>query len=167
MELERIKAAVKAGLTVHWSNAGYVVQVDKYDQWFTTWDKGGRRENSVGLIWGAALGCSDRAEYDRRKQCEGTLMEDPKAFYVSHKDLSYLVYDDGHAVRVTEEFKDNSRPLRYVAFAAGFERLWVAVASYMDNILVDADEAEELARDYLQEIKWFADPTQTEAVQVI
>ena len=167
MELERIKAAVKAGLTVHWANAGYIVQVDKYDQWFITWDKGGRRENSVGLSWGAAIGCSDRGEYDRRRQVEGTLIEDEKAFYVGWQCLSYSVDDACHAEVVTREFKDNTRPARYVAFQAGFERLWVVVFSYMDGILVDADDAEELARDYLLEIKWFADPTQTDAVQVI
>lgn len=167
MELERIKAAVKAGLTVHCNRDGYIVQVDKYDQWFVTWDKGGRRENSVGLVWGEALDCRDRSHYKECKSRAGTLIEDEKSFYVSHKDISYLVYDDGHAVRVSGGFGDTSRMMRYVAFAAGFERLWVAVASYMANTLVDADDAEELARDYLQEIKWFAHPSQTDAVQVI
>lgn len=49
MTLEDIKAAVLAGKTVHWVNSNYVVQVDKFDQWFITWNKGGPRENSVGL----------------------------------------------------------------------------------------------------------------------
>lgn len=50
MTIEEIKAAVKAGLTVHWINARYIVEVDKFDQWFITWNKGGRDENSVGLM---------------------------------------------------------------------------------------------------------------------
>lgn len=170
MELERIKAAVKAGLTVHWASAGYTVHVDRHDQWLVTWDKGGRRENSVGLIWGSAMDVFrswDQVTYQQHKLREGKLIEDERSFYVSHKDISYGVNDAGHAWDVAGERKNNGCPTRYVAFDCGAERLWVEVVSYLPDILVDATEAEELASDYLKEINWFANPRKTDAAQVI
>lgn len=36
----QIKAAVKAGLTVHWSNDGYTVKEDSKGQWFIVFHTG-------------------------------------------------------------------------------------------------------------------------------
>lgn len=170
MELERIKAAVRAGLTVHWSNAGYTVQVDRYDQWFVTWDKGGRRENSVGLVYGPAMDVFrswDSVTYQSHKARAGKLVEDERSFYVSWKNLTYLIHDDVSAQTVSCDFKDNGRPRRYVAFNWGGGLMWVAVASYRDNTLVDVDVATELAIDYLMEIGSFTKNDPAQAVMVI
>lgn len=155
MNLERIKAAVKAGLTVHWANAGYTVHTDKFDQWFVTWDKGGRRENSVGLFYGSPMDAIrkwDSVTYQSHKAREGKLIEDEKAFYVSWKDLSYLVDDAGNGDPVTADFKDNGRPLRYVKITTDDDRSWwVAVGSYLPNTLVDSSEAGDLAIEWIME----------------
>ena len=54
MTIEEIKSAVKAGKTVHWINAGYVVTVDKYDHWLITFKA---NQSAIGLTWqdGATL----------------------------------------------------------------------------------------------------------------
>lgn len=44
-----------------------------------------------------------------------------------------------------------------VGWQAGFELLFVAVWSYLPDTKLEAGEAEELARDLLQERRWFAD----------
>ena len=41
-----------------------------------------------------------------------------------------------------------------IGWQCGFEPLFIAVYSYLD-IELDDQEAEELATDYLEEIKWF------------
>ncbi len=47
---------------------------------------------------------------------------------------------------------------RLVGWQCGFEPLFVAVWSYLPGVRLDDSEAEELARDFLMERKWFADP---------
>lgn len=49
MTLSEIKAAVIAGRTVHWKNAGYVVHTDRRQEFYITWDLGGHKSNSIGL----------------------------------------------------------------------------------------------------------------------
>jgi hypothetical protein len=44
-----------------------------------------------------------------------------------------------------------------VGWQAGFEPLFVAVQSYLPNTALGADEAIEIATDFLVERKWFAD----------
>lgn len=73
MTLEEIKAAVRAGKTVHWHNEGYTVQVDQLDQWFITWSRGGRGESSVGLFY-----CDDKGSPTSER-----LIEDSKNFYIA------------------------------------------------------------------------------------
>lgn len=51
---------------------------------------------------------------------------------------------------------------RIVGWTCGFEPMCVLVYSYLPNVAMDEDEAIELAVDFLQERKWFADPTNTE-----
>ena len=49
MTLEEIKAAVRAGKTVHWSSEGYqVLYNDKADQWIICCTK---NDNCIGLTW--------------------------------------------------------------------------------------------------------------------
>lgn len=45
---------------------------------------------------------------------------------------------------------------RLVGWQCGFEPMFVAVQSYLPGITLDGDEAEEIARDFLAERKWFA-----------
>ena len=44
-----------------------------------------------------------------------------------------------------------------VGWQCGFEPMFVAVISYLPNVTLDKDEAEDIAADYLNEIGWFAD----------
>lgn len=64
--------------------------------------------------------------------------------------------DDTGAMRTLAE-----RPalplVRFVGYQCGFEPLIVAVWSYLPGCTVDDEEAESLARDYLQERGWFGD----------
>lgn len=46
---------------------------------------------------------------------------------------------------------------RLVGWQVGFEPVFVAVWSYLPFVQLTADEAEEIATDYLIERKWFAD----------
>lgn len=46
-------------------------------------------------------------------------------------------------------------PSRLVGWQCGFEPLFVAVHSYLDVKVAD-DDAEDMAREYLEEIDWFA-----------
>lgn len=47
--------------------------------------------------------------------------------------------------------------VRLVGWHVGFEPVFVAVWSYLPNVRLTADEAEEIATDYLLEKSWFAD----------
>jgi hypothetical protein len=54
---------------------------------------------------------------------------------------------------------------RLVGWQCGFEPLFVAVQSYIDGVLIDDDEAVEIATDFLAERKWFSDePTEPDYV---
>lgn len=46
---------------------------------------------------------------------------------------------------------------RWVVWQVGFEPVVVVVWSYLPEVRLYADEAEEIAIDYLEETKWFAD----------
>ena len=60
--------------------------------------------------------------------------------------------DDALAVR---KLKDMPEHARLVGWQCGFEPMFVAVWSYL-GVRLDDEEAEEIATDYLTEIKWFA-----------
>lgn len=68
--------------------------------------------------------------------------------YVSH------ALDDALAVRTGEPIPEHAR---LVGWQCGFEPLFVAVWSYLPGCTLDDAEAEDIARDYLQELQWFAD----------
>lgn len=51
MTLDQIKAAVEAGKTVHWTNTSYQVIKDSINQWLIAYNRGGSRENYIGLTW--------------------------------------------------------------------------------------------------------------------
>jgi hypothetical protein len=67
--------------------------------------------------------------------------------------LSFAV-DDALSERRTDERPDNAR---LIGWQCGFEPLFVAVWSYLPGVTLSDDDAEELARDLLQEKRWFAD----------
>jgi hypothetical protein len=72
--------------------------------------------------------------------------------------ISYCV-DDALAERDQKDMPDNAR---LVGWQCGFEPMFVAVWSHLadtqgNHNRLDDDEAEEIARDYLQERKWFTD----------
>lgn len=54
-----------------------------------------------------------------------------------------------------------------VGWQCGFEPLFVAVQSYLPNTKIDADEAVEIATDFLLERKWFADNMAMEPNHII
>jgi hypothetical protein len=69
--------------------------------------------------------------------------------------LPYVSFciDDALAERSIDDMPANAR---LVGWQCGFEPLFVAVWSYLNVELEDA-EAEEIARDYLLERRWFSD----------
>lgn len=77
-----------------------------------------------------------------------------------------LCVDDALSVRRIEEMPSNAR---LVGWQCGFEPMFVAVWSYLDEDgngePLDMAEAEEIATDLLAERKWFADePTPADYV---
>jgi hypothetical protein len=70
--------------------------------------------------------------------------------------ISFCI-DDSLGERSIDEMPNNAR---LVGWQCGFEPLFVAVWSYLNVELEDA-EAEEIARDYLLERKWFSDNSET------
>jgi len=81
--------------------------------------------------------------------------------------VSFVVDDAGSARRLNEDMyaivREAGEPVRgetykyssaLVGWQCGFEPLFVAVHSYLD-VELDNDRAEEMARDYLTERKWF------------
>lgn len=74
--------------------------------------------------------------------------------------LPFVAYclDDALGVRQIASMPKLSL-VRLVGWQCGFEPLFVAVWSYLPNVRLDADEAEEIAADYLAEIKWFKGET--------
>lgn len=70
--------------------------------------------------------------------------------------IPYIGYclDNTLAVRSLDDMPDNAV---LVGWQAGFEPMFVAVWSYLGGDL-DEDEAIEIAKDFLDEIKWFAGP---------
>jgi hypothetical protein len=78
--------------------------------------------------------------------------------------LPYISYvlDDALSVHPLSEMLPNAT---LVGWQCGFEPLFVAVQSYLPDVKIEAGEAEEIASDYLDEIKWFADgPTDADYV---
>lgn len=66
--------------------------------------------------------------------------------------ISFCV-DDALSERSIDDMPASAR---LVGWQCGFEPLFVAVWSYLNMRLEDA-EAEEIARDYLLERRWFSD----------
>ena len=98
----------------------------------------------AGLI---ALGLDQRTI--GTKQERNQMTRDQALPYVAH------ALDDALSPR---DVGSIPRTARLVGWQCGFEPLFVAVFSYLgDDIRLDDVEAEEIARDYLQERKWFAD----------
>jgi hypothetical protein len=69
--------------------------------------------------------------------------------------LPYVSYclDDALSERDIADMPANAR---LVGWQCGFEPLFVAVWSYLD-VRLDADEAEEIATDFLAERNWFGE----------
>jgi len=77
--------------------------------------------------------------------------------------LNYVGYcvDDALSERKISEIPANAR---LIGWQCGFEPMFVAVWSYLDVELNDA-EAEEIATDLLTEKNWFADePTEADYI---
>jgi hypothetical protein len=144
MKLEQIKAAVDHGLTVHWGNYSYTVVKDSgsASDYSIVYDIAGPKENRIGLTWSDGWRMS----------------EDEGEFFVPLGHLGYAVdsaLSERHPWEAEQEVE-----CRYVGFLAPEGYLWVAVWSYLGDLL-DVDEAAELAIDLLLEKKWFADESQT------
>jgi hypothetical protein len=68
MNLKQIKAAVKAGKTVHWASTAYEVIHDTSngcDQWLIAYARGTRHANYIGLTWtdGVTMNCNSPDEF--------------------------------------------------------------------------------------------------------
>ena len=78
------------------------------------------------------------------------------AYVVDDAGCARSLGDDQHAI-VRETGDDNfNNPSILVGWQCGFEPLFVAVHSYLDVRIDDAD-AEDMAAEYLEEINWFSD----------
>lgn len=141
MDIQQIKSAVNYGLTVHWSNPGYVVQVDQHDQWFVTWQKGKTGENSVGLE---------------------SHFADLSQFYVSYTSLSYYLDDTGAVFDASALNETVITPHRYVRVETEDGRQWwVAVRSHLPGTTLDQSDAADLALDSIMEKHRMILPGQT------
>lgn len=70
--------------------------------------------------------------------------------------VSYVVDDAPSARRVGADPHAHVQTHSWIiGWQSGFEPLCVAVHSYLPGVLLDEDEAVELAADYLDEIGWF------------
>jgi len=76
--------------------------------------------------------------------------------------LPYVSFyiDDTLSPRKKEDLLPDLKKVRLVGWQCGFEPLFVAIWSYLDVYIDDAD-AEEIAVDYLQEIGWFRNREET------
>ena len=73
------------------------------------------------------------------------------AYVVDDSGCGRRLHDDQHAIVRDEPYR---HPSVLVGWQCGFEPLFVAVHSYLDVAITDAD-AEEIAQEYLAEIGWF------------
>ena len=86
--------------------------------------------------------------------------------------VSFVVDDAGSGRELGADMHATTRESGHkyrsvlVGWQCGFEPLFVAVHSYLDVELSD-DEAEDIARDYLVERRWFADEQSTAADYII
>jgi len=79
--------------------------------------------------------------------------------------LKYVEYVLDDALSADHTLADLRSDACLVGWQCGFEPLFVAVQSYIPGVVLDADEAEEIATDYLSEIGWFSDePTEPDYV---
>ena len=84
---------------------------------------------------------------------------------ISREDaLNYVSVgiDDAMSVRSLDTMPADAR---LVGWQCGFEPMFVAVWSYLPGVTLEDSEAEEIARDYLIEIKWFSgEPTEADFI---
>lgn len=73
----------------------------------------------------------------------------------------HAVVRPGNRARLLTDTRTDPESLCYasvlVGWQCGFEPLFVAVHSYMD-VRIDDTDAENMAREYLEERGWFSDP---------
>ena len=81
------------------------------------------------------------------------------AQYIGHyvdDALNTEPFKDEEGYELDHEAIAEDSNIRLVGWQCGFEPMFVAVRSYL-NVRLDDAEAEDLARDLLIEIKWFSD----------
>lgn len=80
--------------------------------------------------------------------------------YVAHAvDDAARYYGPAHALDKAFLLQQGAR---FVGWSCGFEPMVVAVFSVMPGVTLDEYVAADLAIDLLRELKWFADPDNTE-----
>jgi hypothetical protein len=75
------------------------------------------------------------------------------SFVVDDAGCGRRLHGDQHAIAREESYR---HPSVLVGWQCGFEPMFVAVHSYLDVAITDAD-AEEIAQEYLAELGWFSD----------
>lgn len=80
--------------------------------------------------------------------------------------VSFIV-DDAGAASLSRGAAGIPPHARLVGWQCGFEPLFVAAHSYLPDVRLGADEAEELARGYLEERGWFGENASRGADYVI
>ncbi len=68
--------------------------------------------------------------------------------------VSFAIDDSlySHPLYSSDTIPDNAR---LIGWQCGFEPLFVAVFSYLPGVALEDGEAEEIARDFLEERGWF------------
>ena len=94
----------------------------------------------------------------------GYVVDDAGAGRRLGADPHAIVREGGDDSLPSRERKGHKYPSVLVGWQCGFEPMFVAVHSYLD-VRIDADEAVEMATEYLDEIGWFAyGPTEPDFV---
>lgn len=79
--------------------------------------------------------------------------------------ISWVVDDAGSARKPDDVAVEILPDAVLVGWQCGFEPVFVAVQSYLPGVQIDADDAVEMATEWLTECGWFSDdPTEPDYV---
>lgn len=78
--------------------------------------------------------------------------------------LPYIAHVLDDALSPDHRLAELRTDARLIGWQCGFEPLFVAVQSYIPGIVLDDDEAIEIATDYLMERGWLKGPTEPDYV---
>lgn len=72
------------------------------------------------------------------------------------ENTAYVLDDSLNEHSIAELTGEKLESAIFVVYQCGFEPMAVAVVSYMPNVKITEEEAEEIAKDFLIEKNWFS-----------